>query len=259
MHQTWVWPKPSWRRSPLTPTQSQQDLDRTWKQTLGGHKQNLVHQDSGGRSSDPTGDWPRLASSPAPMPSPLKLMTDRAFDAFTPKGVVISKSEKPGQVYQKEDDLPKGLPKEATVLGFAITGTLSIISGKKSSETFAINSLTFSAVSSVAAGAGFILLTGSLVTLRTASQQCDSGRDYLSSLPYSTYYYSIYDVKDCLLTSVGLTGVLVVMLTFTVLELLAAAYASVFWWKRSTATARHSSSRVGRTGALESTHAHSDG
>lgn len=56
-------------------------------------------------------------ASAAPMPSPLKLMTDRAFDAFTPKGVVISKREKPGQVYQKEDDLPKGLPKEATVLG----------------------------------------------------------------------------------------------------------------------------------------------
>ncbi|XP_013825442.2 PREDICTED: membrane-spanning 4-domains subfamily A member 7 isoform X2 [Capra hircus] len=193
------------------------------------------------------------------MPSPLKLMTDRAFDAFTPKGVVISKREKPGQVYQKEDDLPKGLPKEATVLGFAITGTLSIVSGKKSSETFAINSLTFSAVSSVAAGAGFILLTGSLVTLRTASQQCDSGRDYLSSLPYSTYYYSVYDVEDCLLASVGLTGVLVVMLTFTVLELLAAAYASVFWWERSTATARRSSSRTGRAGALESTCVHSDG
>ena len=51
------------------------------------------------------------------MPSPLKLMTNRALDAFTPKGVVISKSEKPVQVYQKEDDLPKGLPKEATVLG----------------------------------------------------------------------------------------------------------------------------------------------
>ncbi|XP_040115405.1 membrane-spanning 4-domains subfamily A member 7-like isoform X1 [Oryx dammah] len=237
------------------------------------------------------------------MPSPLKLITDRAFDAFTPKGVVISQREKPGRVYQK-DDLPKGLPKEATVLGtiqilcflvisslgvilvyapnspqlspaistilmsgypflgalcFAITGTLSIISGKKSSKTFAMNSLTFSAVSSVAAGVGFILLTSSLVTLRTASQQCDSGRDYLSSLPYSTYYYSIYDVKDCLLTSVGLTGVLVVMLTFTVLELLAAAHASVFWWKRSTATALHSSSRIGGTGGLESTRAHSEG
>lgn len=51
------------------------------------------------------------------MPSLLKLMTTRAFNAFTLKGVVISEREKPGQVYQKEDNLPKGLPKEATVLG----------------------------------------------------------------------------------------------------------------------------------------------
>ncbi|XP_027418007.1 membrane-spanning 4-domains subfamily A member 7-like isoform X3 [Bos indicus x Bos taurus] len=127
-------------------------------------------------------------------------------------------------------------------LCFAITGTVSIISGKKSNKPFAINSLIFSAVSSVAAGVGLILLAGSLVALRTASQQCDSGRDYLSSMPYSTYYYSIYDVKDCLLTSVDLTGVLLVMLNFTVLELLAAAYASVFWWRRSTVTALRSSS-----------------
>ncbi|XP_061010413.1 membrane-spanning 4-domains subfamily A member 7-like [Dama dama] len=220
------------------------------------------------------------------MPSPLKLMTTRAFNAFTLKGIIISEREKPGQVYQEEDNLPKGLPKEATVLGtiqilcflvisslgvilvsvpnssqlspaistilmsgypflgalcFAITGTLSIVSGKKSSKPFATNSLISSAVSSLAAGAGLILLANSLVALRTASQQCDSGRDYLASLPYSRYYYSIYEVKDCLLTSVGLTGVLVVMLTFTVLELLAAAYASVFWWKRSTPTALHSS------------------
>ncbi|XP_040115406.1 membrane-spanning 4-domains subfamily A member 7-like isoform X2 [Oryx dammah] len=218
------------------------------------------------------------------MPSPLKLITDRAFDAFTPKGVVISQREKPGRVYQK-DDLPKGLPKEATVLGtiqilcFLVISSLGVIlvyapNSPQLSPAIstilmsgypflgalcAMNSLTFSAVSSVAAGVGFILLTSSLVTLRTASQQCDSGRDYLSSLPYSTYYYSIYDVKDCLLTSVGLTGVLVVMLTFTVLELLAAAHASVFWWKRSTATALHSSSRIGGTGGLESTRAHSEG
>ena len=41
--QTWVWHKPSWRRSPLTPPQSHQNLHRTGKQTLGGHKQKLVH------------------------------------------------------------------------------------------------------------------------------------------------------------------------------------------------------------------------
>ena len=34
---TWVWHKPSWRRSPLIPTHTGLE-----KQTLGGHKQNLV-------------------------------------------------------------------------------------------------------------------------------------------------------------------------------------------------------------------------
>ncbi|KAI4564652.1 hypothetical protein MJT46_010450 [Ovis ammon polii x Ovis aries] len=150
------------------------------------------------------------------MPSPLKLMTDRAFDAFTPKGVVISKSEKPVQVYQKEDDLPKGLPKEATVLG-----TIQI--------------LCFLVISSL----------GVILVYAPSSPQL--------SPAISTILMSGYPFLG------ALCGVLVVMLTFTVLELLAAAYASVFWWKRSTATARHSSSRVGRTGALESTHAHSDG
>ena len=59
--QTWVWHKPSGKRSPLTPAYSCQNLPRTGKQTLGGHKQNLVHQDPGERSSDPMRDRPRLA------------------------------------------------------------------------------------------------------------------------------------------------------------------------------------------------------
>uniref|UniRef100_A0A4X1VPS1 Membrane spanning 4-domains A7 n=1 Tax=Sus scrofa TaxID=9823 RepID=A0A4X1VPS1_PIG len=115
-------------------------------------------------------------------------------------------------------------------LCFAITGSLSIISGKKSTKPFATSSLTSNAVSSVAAGAGLLLLMDSLVALGTASQQCDSEKDYLSSLPYSEYYYST--VKDCLLTSASLTGALVVMLIFTVLELLLSAYASILWWKQ---------------------------
>ena len=43
LQQSCIWHKPSWRRSPLTPPQSCQNLHRTGKQTLGGHKQNLVH------------------------------------------------------------------------------------------------------------------------------------------------------------------------------------------------------------------------
>ena len=42
VQQSWVWHKPSWRRSPLTPPQRCQNLNRTRKQTVGGHKQSLV-------------------------------------------------------------------------------------------------------------------------------------------------------------------------------------------------------------------------
>ncbi|XP_049501764.1 membrane-spanning 4-domains subfamily A member 7 isoform X1 [Panthera uncia] len=115
---------------------------------------------------------------------------------------------------------------------FAITGSLSIISGKKATMPFAMSTLTASAASSLAAGAGLFLLADSLVALETASRPCDSEREYLSSLPYSGYYYSTYEFKDCLLASVSLTGVLVVMLIFTVLELLTATYASILWWKQ---------------------------
>ena len=58
VQQTCVWHKPYWRRLPLTPAQSPQNLHRTGeKQTLGGHKQNLVHtrgQEKGAVTSEET-------------------------------------------------------------------------------------------------------------------------------------------------------------------------------------------------------------
>ena len=62
VQQTWVWHKPSWRRSPLTPQQSRQNLHRTgdtdsWR----AQTKPLVYQDPGEKGSDPTRDWPRLA------------------------------------------------------------------------------------------------------------------------------------------------------------------------------------------------------
>ncbi|XP_045039045.2 membrane-spanning 4-domains subfamily A member 7 [Desmodus rotundus] len=116
-------------------------------------------------------------------------------------------------------------------LCFAIAGFFSIISGKKSTKPFAVSSLTSNAVSSVVAVTGLILLADSLVALGSASQLCGSQREHLTSLPNSEYDYPTYKVEGCVLDSVSLTGVLVVMFFFTVLELLLAAYASVFWWK----------------------------
>ncbi|XP_020935680.1 membrane-spanning 4-domains subfamily A member 7 isoform X1 [Sus scrofa] len=184
------------------------------------------------------------------------LKTKGAFDTFTSKGIIIPKGGKPQHAYQKEDNLQDRLQREATVLGtiqimccLVISSVGATLVSAPHSPRFspavstilmsgypflgalcATSSLTSNAVSSVAAGAGLLLLMDSLVALGTASQQCDSEKDYLSSLPYSEYYYST--VKDCLLTSASLTGALVVMLIFTVLELLLSAYASILWWKQ---------------------------
>uniref|UniRef100_A0ABI8AJZ9 Membrane spanning 4-domains A7 n=1 Tax=Felis catus TaxID=9685 RepID=A0ABI8AJZ9_FELCA len=187
-----------------------------------------------------------------------KPKTKGAFDSFTPNGIIIPKREKPRHSYQKEDNQPNTLQKETTVLGiiqimccllisslgailvsapysshFKPTTSTILMSGYPFvAATCAMSTLTASAASSLAAGAGLFLLADSLVALETASRPCDSEREYLSSLPYSGYYYSTYEFKDCLLASVSLTGVLVVMLIFTVLELLTATYASILWWKQ---------------------------
>ena len=59
---TWVWHKPSWRRSPLTPPQSCQNLHRTGEtDSWRAQTETCVHQDPGEKSSDPIRDWPRLA------------------------------------------------------------------------------------------------------------------------------------------------------------------------------------------------------
>ncbi|KAB1272676.1 Membrane-spanning 4-domains subfamily A member 7 [Camelus dromedarius] len=184
--------------------------------------------------------------------------TKGAFDAFTSKGIIIPEGEKPGHIYQKEDNPQDSLQKEATVLGIIqilcclmISSLGAILASAPYSSHFnpaistivmsgypflgalcVMSSLTSNAMSSLAAGAGLLLLANSLGALSIVSQLCDSKQDYPSSLPYSAYYYAIYEDKDCRLTGVSLTGGLMVMLIFTVLELLLATYASVFWWKQ---------------------------
>ena len=53
--------KPSWRRSPLTPSTELPELTQDWEIDSWRAQQNLVHQDPGERGSDPTGVCPRLA------------------------------------------------------------------------------------------------------------------------------------------------------------------------------------------------------
>ena len=62
VQQTWVWHKPSYRRSPLTLPQRRQNLHKTGeKDSFRAQTKPCVHQDPGERSHDPTRDWPRIA------------------------------------------------------------------------------------------------------------------------------------------------------------------------------------------------------
>ena len=54
VQQTWVWHKPSWRRSPLTPPQSCQNLQDWEINSWRAQTKPCAHQDPGERSSDPT-------------------------------------------------------------------------------------------------------------------------------------------------------------------------------------------------------------
>lgn len=118
-------------------------------------------------------------------------------------------------------------------LCFAITGTLSIISGRKATKPFALRSLAANSASTVAAAAGIFFLADSLQSLGTASWLCETERHQLSSLPYLRDYDATYEGQDCFLAGVSLRGALVVMLVFTVLELFLAAFSTLLWWKQA--------------------------
>nr|XP_012309759.1 membrane-spanning 4-domains subfamily A member 7 isoform X5 [Aotus nancymaae] len=138
----------------------------------------------------------------------LQSQTMRAFDIFTPKGITIPEREKPGHMYQKEDYLQSGLPKEATVLGTVQILCCLMISSLGVILVFASYPSRFNSVISTTLMSGYPFL-GALCFGVTGSLSIISGKQ--STKPF---------------------GVLVVMLIFTVLELLFAAYSSVFWWKQ---------------------------
>uniref|UniRef100_A0A8C0ZLP0 Membrane-spanning 4-domains subfamily A member 7 n=1 Tax=Castor canadensis TaxID=51338 RepID=A0A8C0ZLP0_CASCN len=188
----------------------------------------------------------------------LQLSTKGTFETFPPKVTDLPPKERAVYTYLKEDKLKNGLQKEATVLGTIqilcclMSSSLGaiLVSTSYSShfdpEFFttlmtgypfvgalcAMSSLTSSAVSSAVAGAGFFFLACTLVALGTTPRNCSSEKEDLSSLPYLEYYYSIYEDKDCLRAGVSITGILVVMLVFTVLEILLAVYSFIFWWEQ---------------------------
>uniref|UniRef100_A0A8C2QPR6 Membrane-spanning 4-domains, subfamily A, member 7 n=1 Tax=Cricetulus griseus TaxID=10029 RepID=A0A8C2QPR6_CRIGR len=175
-----------------------------------------------------------------------------------PMDIVTHEREKAGHNYQKRDDLLVGVPKEATVLGtiqilcaLTIASLGGILVSASYSSYFnpaafttlmtgypfvgflcALSNLASNTASSAVATIGFLLLTHSLIDMGTASLHCNSEKEFLSLLPYSESHHWMNEDKSCLLAYVSAMSGLAVMLVFTVLELLLAAYSSVFWWKQ---------------------------
>ncbi|XP_036034188.1 membrane-spanning 4-domains subfamily A member 7 [Onychomys torridus] len=146
-------------------------------------------------------------------------------------GILVSVSYSPYFHPAASTTLMSGYPFVGS-LCFAIAGSLSIISGKTSIKPFALSSLASNAASSVVATTGFFLLTHGLITLGTASPHCNSEKKFLSLLSSPESHHWMNEDKNCLLADVSIMSGLVVMLAFTVLELLLAVYSSVFWWNR---------------------------
>ncbi|KAM7329929.1 hypothetical protein ACRRTK_011542 [Alexandromys fortis] len=175
-----------------------------------------------------------------------------------PMDIVIHKRKEAGHTDQKEDDLLVAVPKEATVLGtIQILCALTIasfggifVSASYSSyinpaafttsmfgypfvgSLCALSSLASNAASSVVAAIGLFLLTHNLIALGTASPRCSSEKRFLALFLYSESHYWMNEDKNCLLAYVSAMSGLALMLIFTVMEFLLAAYSSVFWWKQ---------------------------
>ncbi|XP_072826128.1 membrane-spanning 4-domains subfamily A member 6A isoform X2 [Vicugna pacos] len=117
-------------------------------------------------------------------------------------------------------------------LCFILSGSLSVITEKKSTKRLAQSILVANILSSLSALAGFILLSVKLAALGPAFRMCDLPREELT---YHHFYpFNFHEtIKDCYLAESVLAGTLSLMLICTVLEFLLAVLAAVAWRKQA--------------------------
>ncbi|CAO2584759.1 Membrane-spanning 4-domains subfamily A member 6B [Lemmus lemmus] len=77
---------------------------------------------------------------------------------------------------------------------------------------------------------GIIVLSVSLAGLHPASKQCEQSKPLIPTEKY--YYHRPLDNNDCSSTKAVLTGILSLMLIFSVLELGLAMLSAMLWWKQ---------------------------
>ncbi|XP_004478004.1 membrane-spanning 4-domains subfamily A member 6A-like [Dasypus novemcinctus] len=120
----------------------------------------------------------------------------------------------------------------AGALCFIISGSLSIITKKKSTKSLVQSSLVANILSSLCALAGLILLSTKLAALGSALKQCFLEQKDVTPRTHYSYHFPQYPDNDCNAANSILAGLMSVMLIFTLLELCLAVLATVLWWKQ---------------------------
>ncbi|XP_045414121.1 membrane-spanning 4-domains subfamily A member 6A-like [Lemur catta] len=119
-------------------------------------------------------------------------------------------------------------------LCFVISGSLSIITEKRSTRTLVHGSLAGSILSTLSALVGFILLSVTLAAVTPASLECELDKNNRPTKAYGYFYYpDSYYMKDCIMAQTSLFGTLSLMLICTVLEFCLAVLTAVLWWKQA--------------------------
>nr|XP_012612458.1 membrane-spanning 4-domains subfamily A member 6A-like [Microcebus murinus] len=115
---------------------------------------------------------------------------------------------------------------------FIVSGSLSVITDKRSTKTLVRGSLAGSILSTLCALVGFILLSVTLAALTPASLECQLDNDNRPTQAYH-YYFFFHSYMDCFIGESSLFGTLSLMLVCTVLEFCLAVLTSVLWWKQA--------------------------
>ncbi|XP_068964179.1 membrane-spanning 4-domains subfamily A member 6A-like isoform X2 [Petaurus breviceps papuanus] len=163
------------------------------------------------------------------------------FMIVTPSGISMPQMQQPGASSPSDNNLKKGLKEESKVLGFMISGSLSIASERKKTKSLTRISLAANIISGIEATAGLILFSVVLPEVRQNLAQCiqaispnqkneEERQDYEYGHGYHPYHLS--NSWPCPMASSILTGTLSVMLIFTGLELSIAVFAAIFDWRR---------------------------
>ncbi|XP_004869762.1 membrane-spanning 4-domains subfamily A member 6D isoform X3 [Heterocephalus glaber] len=158
-----------------------------------------------------------------------------ALAVLTAQGIRLPQTEKPRAPSQTQQSLEKWLKAELSVFGFIVSGSLSIITEKKSTKPLVHSSLACSILSTVLAVLGVALLSYTLAALDSAFQECELSRMSRPTTQSYFYFHRESYSTDCFVAKASVMGVLSVMLLCSVLELGLAVLTVVLWWKQARA------------------------